>query len=59
MKMLEKKNQMQKKTMVSHIDIADTTTALVGIIPKHGLSITQNYQVGVSEKDYRSLQAGG
>lgn len=26
MKMLEKKNQMQKNTMVSHFDIADITT---------------------------------
>ena len=66
MKMLEKKNQMQKKAMVSHIDTAETTTPLGGIetricIPKHGPSITQNYRVGVRlvEKDYKSLQAGG
>jgi len=66
MKMLEKKNQVQKKTMVSHIDIVDTTTPLGRIetricIPKHGPSITQNYQVRVRliEKDYSSLQAGG
>ena len=56
--MLENKNQIQKKIMVSHIDIADTTTALGGIDTR----ITQNYQVRLVEKyemDYGSLQAGG